>query len=162
MGVKRLLVESTGYRAYNLGGVYGRGNIGPFIFSLDRYKNGRVVLPDGDVVISGPWAAALGRAGRLASPVSDPRFIGGWYVAAGAAASGGYLVYDFGQVQSGLLFGTRMGGNTPLFNSNETLRLGWSYIRANREYVFRIGGKAVDAIKKNPHINLWPPSWWFR
>ena len=62
----------------------------------------------------------------------------------------------------GPLFGTRYGGNNPIFNSNETLRVGWSYIRSTGEYVFRIGGTAVGAIKSNPHINLWPPSWWGR
>jgi RHS repeat-associated protein len=60
----------------------------------------------------------------------------------------------------GQIFGTRFGGNQPLFNANDTLRIGWSYIRSSGEYVFRIGGTAVGWIKTNPHINLWPPSWW--
>src|ERR1700730_4792933 len=62
--------------------------------------------------------------------------------------------------QDGQLFGTRYQGNTPLLNSNDTLRIGWSYIGRTGEYVFRIGGEALNFLG-NPHINLWPPSWWF-
>jgi hypothetical protein len=61
----------------------------------------------------------------------------------------------------GPLFGTRFGGNTPLFNSNNYLRIGWSYLRVSGTYSFRIGGVVVGLIKSNPHINLWPPSMWF-
>jgi RHS repeat-associated protein len=61
----------------------------------------------------------------------------------------------------GPIFGTRFGGNTPWLNSNDVFRIGWSYIRANGEYVFRIGGTAVGAIKSNNNINFWLPSWWF-
>jgi len=62
----------------------------------------------------------------------------------------------------GKIFGTRLGGNEPILNSGDTLRIGWSYIRSTGEYVFRIGGTAIGLIKDNPHINLWPPSWWFK
>lgn len=62
----------------------------------------------------------------------------------------------------GKIFGTRFGGNQPLLNSNDRLRIGWSYIRSSGQYVFRVGGSAVGAIKANPHINLWPPSWWLK
>src|SRR6185437_2895292 len=33
---------------------------------------------------------------------------------------------DIGAVESGRLFGTRLAGNTPLFNSTKLLRIGWS------------------------------------
>jgi hypothetical protein len=61
---------------------------------------------------------------------------------------------------TGRIFGTRYAGNRPLLNSNDSLRIGWSYIRQTREFTFRIGGKWVKRFKSNPHINLWPPSWW--
>lgn len=64
---------------------------------------------------------------------------------------------DVALVQDGRLFGTRFLGNRPLLNANNYLRVGWSYVRATGEYVFRVGGELVD----NGHINLWPPSWWF-
>jgi RHS repeat-associated protein len=63
---------------------------------------------------------------------------------------------------NGPIFGTRYGGNNPWFNANDYLRIGWSYIKSTGEYTFRIGGKLVELIKSNPHINLWPPSWWFK
>jgi hypothetical protein len=69
---------------------------------------------------------------------------------------------DIGEVEAGKLFGTRMDGNKPLLNSNDSLRIGWSYIKSTKEYVFRIGGGWVGEIKSNPHINLWPPSWWLK
>ena len=72
------------------------------------------------------------------------------------------IAADIGEVQAGRLFGTKFAGNRPLLNSNDTLRIGWSYIRSTGQYVFRIGGTAVGAIKANPHINLWPPSWWLK
>jgi len=62
---------------------------------------------------------------------------------------------------SGPIFGTRLGGNTPLLNSSTTLRVGWSYMRSSGIYSFRIGGTLVGLVKSNPHINLWPPSMWF-
>jgi len=79
-----------------------------------------------------------------------------------AVTGAGYVAADIAEVQAGRLFGTRLGGNQPLLNSNDTLRIGWSYVRSTGQYVFRIGGTAVGAIKANPHINLWPPSWWFK
>ena len=30
------------------------------------------------------------------------------------------------------------------------------------QWSFRIGGDWVKAVKSNPHINLWPPSMWFK
>ncbi|MDX2151427.1 MAG: RHS repeat-associated core domain-containing protein, partial [Bryobacteraceae bacterium] len=41
--------------------------------------------------------AALGHAGQLASPVTDPRFIAGWYAAAGAT---GYLMMQAAALES--------------------------------------------------------------
>ncbi|MGA8530857.1 MAG: hypothetical protein WB622_14170 [Acidobacteriaceae bacterium] len=101
---------------------------------------------------SGHQVAVVPRAGHINEESTIPMLAGG---AAYAAA-------DIGTVEAGQLFGTRFGGNTPLFNSGENLRIGWSYIQSTGQYVFRIGGAWVAAIKSNPHINLWPPSWWFR
>jgi hypothetical protein len=81
----------------------------------------------------------------------------------GISAAGAFAVIsDIAKVEKGALFGTRIRGNRPLLNSNDNLRVGWSYIRSTNEYVFRIGGKIVQKIKANPHINLWPPSWWLK
>jgi hypothetical protein len=80
----------------------------------------------------------------------------------GAVTGAAVGIYVAGAPKGGKLFGTRFGGNTPLLNSNSTLRVGWSYIRSSGQYVFRIGGTAVGLIKANPHINLFPPSWWFK
>ncbi len=76
---------------------------------------------------------------------------------AGAAA---YAVADAATVEAGTLFGTRYLGNRPLLNSADELRIGWSRIGETGKYVFRIGGDWIEQIKDNPHINLWPPSWW--
>src|SRR5579864_5744238 len=51
-------------------------------------------------------------------------------------------------------------GNYPLLNSPNNLRVGWSYV-GDGQYTFRIGGQLLGKIMKNPHVNLWPPSWWF-
>ena len=83
-----------------------------------------------------------------------------WYGASAVAASIGYAAYDVSLVEEGNLFGTRLGGNNPLFNSKDSFRVGWSYIQKSNEYVFRIGGDILKGVKANPHINLWPPSWW--
>ena len=77
-------------------------------------------------------------------------------VAVGAVAIGSELG------PTGKIFGTRYAGNRPLLNSGDSLRIGWSYIRASGKYTFRIGGALVARFKSNPHINLWPPSWWFK
>lgn len=45
-----------------------------------------------------------------------------------AGALGGVGIADIGDVEAGNLFGTGFGGNTPLFNSNDFLRVGWSYV----------------------------------
>ncbi len=92
--------------------------------------------------------------------VTDPRTIAAWYGASAVAGTVGYLAYDISQVHEGLVFGTRMGGNTPLLNSAKALRIGWSYSRQYGQYVFRIGGTVLGKVLSNPHINLWPPSWW--
>lgn len=60
----------------------------------------------------------------------------------------------------GPIFGTRFMGNDPLLNAGDNLRIGWSYSRSTDEYVFRIGGDWLKSFMDNPHINLWPPSWW--
>ncbi|HEX6802153.1 MAG TPA: RHS repeat-associated core domain-containing protein [Terriglobales bacterium] len=83
------------------------------------------------------------------------------YAGSAAGSIGGAVVEDLGAVEQGALFGTRLGGNTPLLNSNDWLRIGWSYIGATDEYVFRIGGDLVPDWINGGHINLWPPSWWF-
>jgi len=56
-------------------------------------------------------------------------------------------------MESGALFGTRLGVNVPLLNSNDWLRIGWSYIRATDEYVFRIGGDVLGDIGHNTRTN---------
>jgi RHS repeat-associated protein len=88
------------------------------------------------------------------------KFVAVVYGGSLAAGAGGYGVYDIAQIEEGALFGTRFGGNTPLFNSSDFLRVGWSYQGAE-DYVFRIGGDLLENFMDNPHINLWPPSWWF-
>ncbi len=67
---------------------------------------------------------------------------------------------DVARVQAGRIFGTKLGGNRPLLNSAKSLRIGWSYQWKTGEYVFRVGGTWLEKIMSNPHINLWPPSWW--
>jgi hypothetical protein len=101
--------------------------------------------------------AVFGQLGKQAKAAEE--LIGIVYGGSVVAGAGGYVVSDIAQIEEGALFGTRLGGNTPLFNSNNFLRLGWSYIGATGEYVFRVGGDALDFME-NPHINLWPPSWW--
>ncbi len=64
--------------------------------------------------------------------------------------------------RDGPIFGTRFGGNKPIFNDNPYLRFGWSEIRSTGEFRFRISGKWVEQINSSGHINLWPPSWWFK
>ena len=83
------------------------------------------------------------------------------YAGSLVGSMGGALVRDAAEIEEGVFFGTRAGGNTPLFNSNDYFRVGWSYIRASDEYVFRIGGDLVPDFINDGHINLWPPSWWF-
>ena len=72
---------------------------------------------------------------------------------------------DISAVEAGDFFGTRYGGNTPLLNSSDEFRIGWSYISSSGIYVFRMAGSLVQDYMEsqgiqNPHINLWPPSWW--
>ena len=71
-----------------------------------------------------------------------------------------FAALDIGRMEAGTLFGTRFGGNRPLLNSSDSLRVGWSYSKKYGTYVFRIGGGLLKTFKDNPHINLWPPSWW--
>jgi hypothetical protein len=108
-----------------------------------------LITPGLQALFHGPDARKIWR--------NAPGFVA---VVAGAsilAGTGGYAVYDIAQIEEGALFGTRLGGNTPLLNSNNFLRVGWSYIRSTGEYTFRIGGDLLNG----GHINLWPPSWWF-
>ena len=72
-----------------------------------------------------------------------------------AMASLAYLPLDVSMVQSGRLFGTRYGGNTPVFNSNDYLRVGWSYLRGTGEYGFRVAGKALDWLTSVPKTHWW-------
>jgi hypothetical protein len=147
--------------------ITGLGNVrdpGRFIFTAQpgQYVNGRLQLPNGDVAIYDPngYLGAVAQGVNKASPVADPRFIAAWYGASAAAATVGYAAYDISLVEKGALFGTRLGGNTPLLNSTDALRIGWSYSRQYGQYVFRIGGTMLGKFLSNPHINLWPPSWW--
>jgi RHS repeat-associated protein len=81
-------------------------------------------------------------------------------VANAAMAGAAYAAWDIGMVQAGRLFGTRLGGNMPVFNANQYLRIGWSWSAKYGQYAFRIGGSVVAWLQENPHIYLWPPSWW--
>lgn len=102
--------------------------------------------------------AVFSQVANNTSTLTTPEF---WLGLTAASALAGYTAVDIGLGPAGRLFGTRLGGNVPLFNSNDFLRVGWSYIGQTGEYVFRIGGQALEPFLENPHINLWPPSWWF-
>jgi hypothetical protein len=95
-----------------------------------------------------------------AGGIGDLRFIIGFYLASAGSAAIDAIVTDVSMVEEGQIFGTGFDGNYPLLNSNDTLRIGWSYIRSTGEYIFRIGGDAVPDWINSGHINLWPPSWW--
>ena len=143
--------------SWGTGGLFGGGNTNPFIFSFADQQT------QGDVAIDNPFFYAVVKGVHRASPVGDARFIGGWYVASAATAVTAMAAYDISLVQAGRFFGTRLGGNQPLLNTAENLRIGWSYIRSTNEYVFRIGGRVIKAIRPaNPHLNLWPPWWWLK
>ncbi len=77
-----------------------------------------------------------------------------------AMAGAAYAAWDVSMVQAGRLFGTGWRGNAPVFNSADAFRIGWSFDHDSGQYVFRIGGESLKRFLKNPHINLWPPSWW--
>ncbi len=62
--------------------------------------------------------------------------------------------------EGSLLFGTRFQRATPLLNSGDSLRIGYSQVGQD-EFVFRIGGNWIPKWINGGHINLWPPSWWF-
>ena len=95
----------------------------------------------------------------LSNQITAKTDAGRKYIRAPAAAleAAGLAVVDGAAIApelgpQGRVFGTRYGGNKPLRNSNDTLRVGWSYIRSSGEYVFRIGGAAVALIKDNPTL----------
>jgi len=100
-------------------------------------------------------AATLRLTGQLGGFVTTPQFVAVFYAVPALGAAAG----DIGLVEEGNLFGTRFAGNMPLLNSSNVLRVGWSYV-GNGQYVFRIGGSLLGTFLQNPHINLWPPSWW--
>ena len=103
----------------------------------------------------------VGDIGNRADPVTHPSFYAEFFaLSAIGGVAGQVAAADLGP--EGPIFGTRYKGNNPLLNSNDNLRIGWSYIQSTGEYTFRIAGQVVAAIKDNPHINLWPPSWWFK
>ncbi len=131
-------------------------------------------LPTGDILLkkASDFSAGAGDVLSLGTTYLARKYIfhsdsvvdkgSGAYMAGAVtgAAIGVALGKEMGP--QGKIFGTRFGGNQPLLNSGDTLRVGWSYIRSSGQYVFRIGGTAVGLIKENPHINLWPPSWWLK
>lgn len=131
-------------------------------------------LPTGDILLkkASDFSAGAGDVLSLGTTYLARKYIfhsdsvvdkgSGAYMAGAVtgAAIGVALGKEMGP--QGKIFGTRFGGNQPLLNSGDTLRVGWSYIRSSGQYVFRIGGTAVGLIKDNPHINLWPPSWWLK
>ena len=60
--------------------------------------------------------------------------------------------------------GKAVTGGT-LLNSADSLRIGWSYMRAAGIYRFRVAGTLLGplvsrGIIASQHINLWPPSTW--
>ena len=96
-----------------------------------------------------------------ASQVTDPRNIALWYGASLLAGGGTVVVLDLAQGPAdSLLFGTQFQGNAALWNSADSFRIGYSQVGED-QFVFRIGGDFLENFVDNPHINLWPPSWWF-
>jgi hypothetical protein len=105
--------------------------------------------------------AILQQLGQMSN--SATAFIIAGYGSSVLGSVGGAVIGDLAQGPTdSILFGTRYQGNAALLNSNDSLRIGWSYISADDAYVFRIGGDWLENLGfENPHINLWPPSWWF-
>ena len=173
----------AGSGGVNTGGVFGSGNTDPFIFSLENssgsWLENAPTIPGwlvngiagaGDRFTTVPfttfsitvWARSVTPGGDSTNTNSRSYTVGGYLGTGYQAVVGAAVAADVAAMERGALFGTRLGGNQPLLNSNDTLRVGWSYIRSTGQYVFRIGGSAIGRIKSNPHINLWPPSWWFK
>jgi len=161
------------------GTLFGSGNTSPYIFSAQPGSSTSPWALD-------PLGTTLKSVGSFSSGAADLFTLGGtkkinqWdggaafvnynsgTYTAGRITGVGMIVTgavapiaaDIGEVQAGRLFGTRFGGNRPLLNSNNNLRIGWSLSRRHGQYVFRIGGAWLGKFLSNPHINLWPPSWW--
>ena len=72
-----------------------------------------------------------------------------------AIAGAFYAPLDISMQESGNLFGTGRFGNSPLFNYNDYLRVGWSYLRNEERYSFRIAGKALDWLTGVPKTHWW-------
>src|SRR5262249_39559032 len=80
-------------------------------------------------VVAAPAAAAASSAIGTAATNA--------YVQATTALSAAGTTIANALGPNGPIFGTRFGGNDPLLNSGDKLRIGWSYIRSTGEYVFR-------------------------
>ena len=64
--------------------------------------------------------------------------------------------FDASLMEGGALFGTRYAGNAPLLNSNDYLRVGWTYMRSEGGYAWRATGKLLGG------LHLWANPWrWF-
>lgn len=102
-----------------------------------------------------------GHIRNAASAVANPTFYAYWTAASVLVGGTGAVVGDLAQGPAdSLLFGTRFQGNAALLNSADYFRIGFSQV-GEGEFVFRIGGDILkDLGFSNPHINLWPPSWW--
>jgi len=137
---------------------YGYANGNPLIWVDPR---GTDVGPLGVGAVYGGVSAGFGDAtDSFMQYAGDNPQIGWDAMAVGGGLVTGGVVNDICAVRAGILFGTRFGGNTPLLNSNDWFRIGWSQV-GDDEYAFRIGGDLIPDWLNGGHINLWPPSWWF-
>jgi RHS repeat-associated protein len=66
------------------------------------------------------------------------------------------MPFDAPLMESGAIFGTRYAGNVPLLNSNDYLRIGWTYLRSEGRLAWRATGKLLGG------KHLWAnPRRWF-
>ncbi len=137
----------------------------PRSYDFSHYNAWDTVQDFGNVAEAFTDAITFGSASRLNDALGAGKFVNRCGIGHKLGTAAGYIAaIPLGKAAFGTrgpIFGTRYGGNTPLLNSNDFLRIGWSYSRPTGEYVFRIGGDLVGLIMDNPHIDLWPPSWWF-
>jgi RHS repeat-associated protein len=116
----------------------------------------QVFWGDDDAYLQVLSRSISGQAGWIGKPSGVAMFYGASF----SQAALDVAAADIAEVEAGDYFGTRFRGNQPLLNKHDSLRIGWS--KTPNRYVFRIGGDWIKAIKSNPHINLWPPTWWFK
>jgi RHS repeat-associated protein len=85
-------------------------------------------------------------------------------------SAGAYTVARGGPSVSSFLFGKAgkyssyqgwLNGRIQFLGIGEKVRLGWSYKKGFGD-TFRLGGRWVESLTGRAHINLWPPSLWFK